>query len=576
MNSLRKISSGHHTHLPAQAGGAGRMLMRYTLSSLSLLLLGPGTGLILSGSVRQISAFVGEKMNNVLRSLRHHGGPAARGDDYGANHMMRYALSLLCLLLLASGVNLILPGCAGNLATGERHLNLVSESQEIAIGQEADAQIIASLGLYPDSALQRYVQELGSRLAQNSERPNLPWTFRVVDDPTVNAFALPGGFIYATRGLMAYMMNEAELSSVIGHEIGHVTAQHSVHRMSEQQLTQIAMAGGMMIKPELERYSDLINTGLGLLYLKYSRADETQADHLGLRYMIRAGYDPREMIDVFDMLGRVSQAGGTGRLPEWLATHPNPENRSERIQDEIDTLAINLGALAVNQNGYLRLLEGVVFGPDPRQGFFRENHFYHPELEFEFLFPSNWPTANLRAGVVAISADEDAIMQITIAQAASAAEAAQAFFQQDGLQGERQEATSINGLSTVSARFRAQDGEQALRGRATFVDLEGHTYQLLGYTMEQSWSKYESITTNALQSFRRLTDPVILRMQPMRLTVLTVNQRVSLEQLAQQESSPVLLETLALINQTEVNAQFNAGDRVKMVLGEELISQTTY
>ena len=300
-----------------------------------------------------------------------------------AGRWLFYVLLLLCVPLLS----ISMMSCASNLATGERHLNLISESQEIQMGRDADAEVIATIGLYPDSALQRYVQELGSKLARNSERPNLPWTFRVVDDPTVNAFALPGGFIYVTRGLMAYMMNESELSSVIGHEIGHVTAKHAVYRMSEQQLTQIGVTAGMMIKPNLQKYGEYVNAGLGLLSLKFSRDDERQADHLGLRYAVRGGYDPREMVNVFDMLGRVSAASSGGQVPEWLATHPNPENRSASIQAEIDTLKIDMGSMAVNQNGYLRLLDGVVFGDDPRLGFFRDNHFYHPEFEFELLFP---------------------------------------------------------------------------------------------------------------------------------------------------------------------------------------------
>jgi predicted Zn-dependent protease len=483
-------------------------------------------------------------------------------------------ISYLSLLVWVPLFSITMMSCASNRATGERHLNLISESQEIQMGRDADAEITASIGLYPDSALQRYVQELGSKLARNSERPGLPWTFRVVDDPTVNAFAVPGGFIYVTRGLMAYMMNEAELSSVIGHEIGHVTAKHSVYRMSEQQLTQIGVTAGMMIKPSLQKYGDYINAGLGLLSLKFSRDDENQADHLGLRYMIRAGYDPRQMVDVFDMLGRVSQASGAGRLPEWLATHPNPENRSGSIQAEIDTLKIDMGSMAVNQNGYLRLLDGVVFGDDPRLGFFQDNHFYHPELEFEFLFPVGWQTANLRDGVLAISADQDAMIQITMAQATSAGEAARAFFQQDGIQGERQETRTVHGLSTVSAQFSATDGDQKLHGLAVFVDLEGKTYQLLGYSGENVWSKYENISATALASFQRLTDPAILRMQPMRLAILTINQRVSLDQLARQENSSVALETLALINQIETNADFNAGDRVKMVHGDESVYRT--
>jgi predicted Zn-dependent protease len=289
--------------------------------------------------------------------------------------------------------------------------------------------------------------------------------------------------------------------------------------------------------------------------------------------MIRAGYDPREMIEVFDMLGRVSQGSGTGRAPEWLATHPNPENRSGNIQKEIDTLAIDLGTLAVNQNGYLRQIDGVVFGQNPREGFFRDNHFYHPELEFELAFPSEWQTVNQKDAVVAVSPNQDAIIQISMAKAPSAGEAAKNFFQQEGLRSEREETSTINGLHTVSAQFRAQSEQQVLRGKASFVELEGNTYQLLGYSSEQLWPKYQDVITAAMRDFRRLTDPSMLRMQPMRLAIITVRQRVSLEQLARQESSPVLLETLAIINQTEANAQFNAGDRVKIVNGEEIVSR---
>lgn len=483
------------------------------------------------------------------------------------------ALAMLGIIPL---IAFTIMSCASNLATGERHFNMISEAQEIEMGREADAQVIASLGLYPDSALQRYVQDLGTRLARNSERPDLPWTFRVIDDPAVNAFALPGGFIYATRGLMAHMMNEAQLAAVLGHEIGHVTAQHSVHRMSEQQLTQLGLGVGMILKPDLQRYGDYVNAGLGLLSLKFSRDDENQADHLGFRYMVRASEDPREMIDVFDMLNNVTVAAGGARVPEWLATHPSPTNRGEKLQKELDTLSANPANMTVNQNGYLRLLEGVVFGQDPRQGYFIDNRFYHPEFEFHFTFPAGWKTANLREGVVAVSENQEAVIQLTLAQEPSAAEAARVFFEQDGIQGDRQEATTINGLKTVSARFRAQDGEQTLSGRAVFVDLNGYTFLLLGYSAEQLWSAYDGVITDAMRSFRRVTDPATLTVQPHRLTILTVNQRVSLEQLARQERSPVLLETLALINQTTTSAEFNPGDRVKMVIGEALISRTSY
>src|SRR5205823_13800609 len=191
---------------------------------------------------------------------------------------------------LAALVPLVAAACAANPATGARQIMLVSESQEIAMGRDYDRQIVASIGLYPDSALQRYIQQFGMRLAATSERPNLPWTFRVVDDPVVNAFALPGGFIYVTRGILAHLNSEAELAGVVGHGIGHGTARHSASQMSKQQLAQIGLAVGSIASPEFGRYAGVASAGLGVLFLKFSRDDESQADHLGLRYMRRAAY----------------------------------------------------------------------------------------------------------------------------------------------------------------------------------------------------------------------------------------------------------------------------------------------
>ncbi len=491
-------------------------------------------------------------------------------DDCGAGRVAPRSLVYILFALIALAVGLGVASCAVNLATGERHLNLVGESQEIAMGQQADSQIVASLGLYQDAALQRYVQQLGAKLAKTSERPRLPWTFRVLDDPAVNAFALPGGFIYVTRGLMTYVKNEAELSGIVGHEIGHVTAQHSVHSMSNQQVTELGVIAGMMIEPKLQRYGQLLNTGLGLLYLKFSRNDESQADHLGFRYMVRADYDPRQMIQVFDMLNRVSEEGGGGRLPEWLETHPNPLNRSADFQKEIDTLSLNLSRLTVNQDSYLRLIDGMVFGQNPRDGFFRENRFYQPDLEIQVDFPSGWQTVNQKEAVAAFTSNQDAVLQITLARGTSSRDAASQFFAQQGLQSERLETGNLNGLPSVSAQFRAQMDQEVLQGKATFVDYKGRTYQLLGYTTEQLWSRYQDVIVGSIGTFRRLTDAKMLQVQPMHLKILTAKNTSTLAALAEREGSPVQLETLAIINQTATTASVKVGDRIKMVIGEKL------
>jgi predicted Zn-dependent protease len=223
-----------------------------------------------------------------------------------------------------------------NPATGQNQLMLVSEAQEIQMGREYDPQVVASIGLYPDSAWQQYIQQLGSKIAATGERPDLPWTFRVVDDPAVNAFAVPGGFIYVTRGLLAHMGSEAELATVLGHEIGHVTARHTVSQMSNQQLAGLGLALASIVSSDLERHAGIANAALGVLFLKYSRDDETEADDLGLRYMRRTNYDPRAMPEVFTLIERVGETQGEGgRLPEWLATHPSPANRRANISEQI-------------------------------------------------------------------------------------------------------------------------------------------------------------------------------------------------------------------------------------------------
>ena len=197
-------------------------------------------------------------------------------------------------LLLAGA---LLAGCARNPATGKNELMLVSESQEIAMGQQADSQVIASIGLYPDPALQSYVLDIGKKLAATSERPNLPWSFRVVDDPAVNAFAIPGGFVYVTRGLLTHVTNEAQLATVMGHEIGHVTARHTAHEMSREELANVGLVVGSIASSAIAKYAGLASQAMGLMFLKFSRENENTADALGVRYSSRAGYDSRQEDD---------------------------------------------------------------------------------------------------------------------------------------------------------------------------------------------------------------------------------------------------------------------------------------
>ena len=274
--------------------------------------------------------------------------------------------------------------CATNPVTGKSELSLISEGQEIAMGKEAAEQAKQSIGLYDDAKVQAYVAEIGQRMAAASERPNLPWEFHVVDDASVNAFALPGGFIFVTRGLMTHVNNEAELASVLGHEIGHVTAKHSVRQISKAQLATLGLGVGSILSEDIARFAGIAGQGLGLLFLKYGRDAENQADELGFKYALQQNYDVREMDNVFITLSRVSAASGArGRLPEWLSTHPNPENRVERTEARLAALNRTLDNTVTDREEYLGHLRGMTYGEDPRQGYFEGSRFYHPQLRFQ-------------------------------------------------------------------------------------------------------------------------------------------------------------------------------------------------
>jgi predicted Zn-dependent protease len=262
-------------------------------------------------------------------------------------------------------------GCARNPVTGQLQLALVGEAQEIEMGRQAAAQAVAAMGLVPDTALQGYVQTLGARLAARSERPQLPWTFGVVDDPTPNAFAAPGGFIFLTRGMMAVMDSEAELVTVLGHEIGHVTARHQVTAMSRAQVAQLGLGLGSIFVPQLESLGQVAGAGMQLLFLRYGRDAERQADELGFRYTLEQGYDASRMASVFATLGRLGEESQRSAVPSWLQTHPLPADRVAAAEERFAALQPPPANLRVAREAYLQRLDGLVYGVNPRNGFFR-------------------------------------------------------------------------------------------------------------------------------------------------------------------------------------------------------------
>jgi predicted Zn-dependent protease len=458
--------------------------------------------------------------------------------------------------------------CATNPVTGKSELSLVSEEQEIALGRQSRDDALRTFGEYQNPEAQALVRRIGMEMAKASERPQLPWEFHVIDDEQVNAFAAPGGFIFITRGILSHMNSEAELASVLGHEIGHVTARHTAQQVSKAQLAQLGLGVGMIFSSTLRNAGGALSAGMQLLFLKFGRDAESQADDLGFRYMVADGYDPNGAAEMFRTLGRVSARAGQ-RLPEWASTHPDPGNRVAKTEQRIDSLAgtgRDPAALKENEAQFVTMLDGMTYGQDPRKGFFRGSTFYHPELRFQFAFPEGWKTVNLPSQVVAQSPEGSQALQLQMGEG-SPQQAATKFFQQEGLRAGQVTRGTVNGLETVTGDFTAQlqDGTP-IGGVAGFLAYGGRTYALIGLA-GQGGSVSEQFGAT-LRSFRPLTDPSILNARPATVRSVRLPREMTVQQFNKQYPSTITLEEVALINGVDGPTSTLAAGRVaKQVRG---------
>jgi predicted Zn-dependent protease len=459
--------------------------------------------------------------------------------------------------------------CTYNAATGRRQLSLIGEQQEIAMGLQYNKGVTAEFGLYQDEAWQTYIQEIGTKLAATSERPQLPWKFQVVDDDTVNAFAVPGGFIYITRGILAHFNSEAQLATVMGHEIGHVTARHSVEKISRAQLAQLGVGVAMVASEDFRQYSQLAQLGLGVLFLKFSRDDERQADGLGMRYLLRADYDPNEAPKVFEMLERHGQVQGQARLPEWQATHPSPERRIANLEEKIAGLTPEQQEGLVKRNEYLRRLEGMVFGKDPRQGFSAGSTFYHPDMAFRMDFPKGWKIVNQRQLVAGISPDEKAFVVLTLARETTPREAEQAFFSQEGIQRGPQWRQGFRHFEIAPQRDSAGHTSVPVRGTVGFRSHQGMVFRLICYTPADQWQNHDQAMHRSLGSFKRLTNRKYLDVHAKQLRIVRLPRDMSLETFNRKNPSTIKLENLAVLNGVDAHETLPKGTLVKRVVGDD-------
>ncbi len=468
--------------------------------------------------------------------------------------------SLLAILVFIS--------CSIDPVTGKRTFNLVSEEQEINMGRKYDPQIRQMYGVYQDKVLQKYVNDLGQKLAAVSHRPNLKYEIKVMDSPVVNAFAVPGGYVYITRGILAYLNNEAALAGVVGHEIGHIAARHSAEQMSKSQLIQVGLGLGAALSETVAQYAGVAQQGLGLLFLSFGRDDEREADQLGVEYATKLGYDTHQMADFFKVLDKMGKDSGQS-LPDFLSTHPNPGERVGNVNKLTTQWEKKVGdkKYVLNRDAFYKHINGIVFGPDPRQGFVENNVFYHPKLRFQFPVPQDWHTENLPSQVQMVSGKKNAVLVFKLDENPTVQSAADAFITNNKLQVISRKIHNRNGYAGAQIEATATTQQGVLQLAATFICDGKRVYSLVGYTGQASYSVYKTSFLNTMDNFRKLKDHSKLNRKPMRIRTIKIKKEMTIDQLLKKyKVDPKLNHQHELINGLRnMDTRLTAGSWIKII-----------
>jgi predicted Zn-dependent protease len=420
-------------------------------------------------------------------------------------YLVRYAALLAAVSLLAA--------CATNPVTGNSDFVLMSEAQEISLGRQANIRILEETPVYEDPELEQLVQQVGEELASHSHRPELFYRFTVLDSTAINAFALPGGYIYITRGLLAYLNSEAELAAVLGHEIGHVTARHSVRQQSTTAVTGIlgAVVAASTGVQGVDTLTDIASTAI---VRGYGRDHELEADRLGAEYLAKSGYDPGAMLEVVGILKNqeafeTMMAEKEGRQANvyhgLFSTHPDNDARFREVVNAAQRF--RTGATnRVNRTSFLHTLDGLTFGDSAREGIIRGNRFYHKPLDFTITFPEDWRIENSADRVMAVSPDNAGLIQMTITDLNKRITPRQFMEQRMQLKNLRQGSAFVNGDLegyTAIADSNTSFGKRAVRYVVIYRDTRAYIFAATAKNKYDS-RRYDNDILAAAHSFRRL------------------------------------------------------------------------
>jgi len=464
---------------------------------------------------------------------------------------MRFLRFFLRLIFLSI---IFFYGCATNPVTKRTEFVLMSEQQELDTGKRMAPAIKKEYGVYSSEDLQQYVNSVGQSISKVSDRSDLIYQFTVLDSPVVNAFALPGGYVFVTRGLLSHMNSEAELAGVLGHEIGHVTARHSVRQYTTSATLQIGAGLASIFIPDAPNLGEFASVVFAGISSGYSRAYETEADSLALKYAGNAGYDVcaiSSMLKTLNLLDRYS--GNKKTHTSLFATHPETEKRITDVNNSAMCSGRSTGPSDPVRLSYLKRIDGLVFGDDPRQGIIVGSKFTHSELKCELVFPPAWKINNMPDAVTASDEKREAFIEFNLfplSKRMNIDEIAEIISEKLGMKKISGDRALINGLEAYKGTYSAEVnglGDIMLR-LGCFLDKD-RAFYIVGFTKAENFKNEARFFENTIESFRKITSKEIKNVRPNRISLYTVKKGDTLPSILKKLGrSKGELKTVALIN----------------------------
>jgi len=478
-------------------------------------------------------------------------------------------------LLVAGLLALQSYGCAINPVSGRPEVMLISEEQEKTIGAEEAKNVGQQMGLVPDLAFTRYLNVLGTRLAEASPRPGLEYRFYVADMAEPNAFALPGGYIYVSRGILALANSEDELAGVVGHEVGHVAARHSVQAMSKRAPFALVFGIASGLAGIVSPFVGNLIGGIGditqsVIFSPYSRSQETEADEVGQEMAARAGWNPGGLTKLLTSLDReVKLSENGGRKPSFFDTHPPTPDRVEKTAARAkDLTRVSIPPISASREEFLRRLDGLVVGARAANGVVKGTSFLHPDLKFFIGFPDGWKIQNSPQKILAAGADgESAVVIGAVAEGNDPLEGARRLEKNAGQKGivSKTSRTTINGLPAARTQLHA-DGKVMVD--LTWIAYEGLVFQVAGLAESKQFDRLKPVFDQVANSFRPLTASERAGITEMRIRLVTGRDGETIGELKQRTGSAWSEEEIAVANGLNVSDQIREGQLLKVAKTE--------